>query len=100
VFNPYLWQREKQIDRQEAMARAQRSRLARQARSSRPPGGWQLQAMIAAILRSLSCSLMRRQLTVQLQGMIASRFRLAQGQRAVFHQRPDAMARCEDEMRG
>ena len=100
MFNPHLVQREKQIDRQEAMDRAGLSRLARQVRDGSSPEGWQLQARMAALLRSIGCSVMQRQLTFRLQSLIASRFGLAEGAGALFYQRLDAMVPCEDETRG
>jgi hypothetical protein len=100
MFNPNLAQREKQIDRQEAMARAERSRLANRARGGRSPWGWRLKTWIAALLRSVGCSLIQRQLAVRFQSLIASRFRLADGVGAVFYQRLDALAPCKDETRG
>lgn len=100
MFNPHLVQREKQIDRQEAMDRAERSRLARQVRGTWSLGGWQLQARIGELLHSIVCSVMQRQPAFRFQNLIASRFRLTDGAGAVFYQRLDAMVPCKDETRG
>jgi hypothetical protein len=53
MFDPHLSKREKEIYRQEALARAERARLARLAKGHRGAQRWHLSMPLAAILHRL-----------------------------------------------
>ena len=59
MFDLHLSQREKEIDRQEALACAERDRLARQATGDRASRRWHLSLPLAAVFARIRASLMR-----------------------------------------
>jgi hypothetical protein len=60
MFNPHLSVREKELDRQDALARAEQSRRVRLAKGHRESRRWQLPVPMAAAFHSLWAFLMRQ----------------------------------------
>ena len=67
MFNPHLSQREKEINRQEALAYAERDRLARQAKGDIASRRWHPLLAVAAVLTRLKALLTRQRYTGRLE---------------------------------
>jgi hypothetical protein len=59
MFNPYLVQREKEMNRQQALARAERSRLARLAKGDRVSRRFHLLATVGGVFHRIKSLLTR-----------------------------------------